>query len=107
PLFRFKGAAAALLDDRLARPRGHVGMDLPAGAWLAQEIAGAAIMLNMQDGNASLARALEQRRGAREAAVAVVRLLRVHEHAALQINHQQTCRHLEPPLRWASRAVGI
>jgi hypothetical protein len=68
-------------------------MDLPAGARLAQEIAGAAVMLNMQDGNAALARALEQRRDARQDAVAVVGLLRVHEHAALQIDHQQSCRH--------------
>jgi hypothetical protein len=84
----WEGAAAALLDDRLARPRGNIGMDFKARTRLAEQIAGAAVMLNMQDRNAALARALEQRRGARQDAFAIVRLLRVHEHATLQIDHQ-------------------
>ena len=88
-----KALQRLLLDDRLARSRGHVGMDLPAGARLAQDIAGAAVMLDMQDRNAARPRALEQRRGTRQDAFAVVGLLRVHEHAALQIDHQQSCRH--------------
>ena len=55
-----------------------------------QRIAGTAVMLHVQDGRAAPPRALQQRCDPRQHALAVMGLRRVHEHAALQVDDEQS-----------------